>query len=36
MAWVKLNQKALLKFWNEGENMSVDELHAFAKSLKKL
>ena len=36
IAWVKLNQKALLKFWNEGENMSVDELHAFAKSLKKL
>lgn len=34
--WVKLNREALLRFWNEGENMSIDELHAFAKALKKL
>jgi hypothetical protein len=34
--WVKLNQEALLRFWNEGESMSVDELHEFAKSLKKI
>jgi hypothetical protein len=34
--WVKLNRKALLRFWNEGECMSIDELHDFAKSLKKL
>ena len=34
--WVRLNRGALLRFWNEGENVSVDELHAFAKSLKKL
>jgi hypothetical protein len=34
--WVKLNREALLRFWNEGESMSIDELHAFAKSLKKV
>jgi hypothetical protein len=36
IAWVKLNHEALLRFWHEGETMSVDELHAFAKSLKKV
>ena len=36
IAWVKLNREALLRFWDAGESMSVDELHAFAKSLKKL
>jgi hypothetical protein len=34
--WVRLNWEALLKFWSEGETMSVDELVAFAESLKKL
>lgn len=34
--WVKLNNEALLRFWNEGKSMSVDELYDFAKSLKKL
>jgi hypothetical protein len=34
--WVRLNSEALLKFWFEGETMSVDELVAFTKTLKKL
>ena len=28
--WVKLNRAALLKFWNEGESWSIDELASFA------
>jgi hypothetical protein len=36
IAWVRLNYEALLKFWNEGETMSVDEIVAFVGSLKKV
>jgi hypothetical protein len=35
-AWVKLNRQALLDFWNEGENWTIDELNAFVASLKKV
>lgn len=34
--WVSLNWEALLRFWSEGETMSVDELVEFTKSLRKL
>ena len=34
--WVRLNREALLRFWQEGDTMPLDELHAFAKGLKKL
>ena len=34
--WVKLNREALLRFWNEGETFSVDELVAFVESLQKV
>ena len=34
--WVHLNQDALLRFWNDGDTWSFDEVTAFATSLKKL
>jgi len=34
--WVKLNRSALLRFWNEGETWTIDELNSFIDSLKKL
>ena len=34
--WVRLNREALLKFWNEGESWTLDEVNAFANRLKKL
>lgn len=34
--WVKLNREALLRFWNEGDTFSFDELSDFIASLKKL
>lgn len=36
IAWVRLNRDALLRFWNEGEDWSVNTVVAFAKSLKKV
>jgi hypothetical protein len=36
MRWVALNREALLRFWNEGETMSVHELVAFVGALKKV
>jgi hypothetical protein len=34
--WVKLNRPALLRFWDEGETWTIDELNSFIDSLKKL
>jgi hypothetical protein len=34
--WVRLNREALLRFWDEGETLSVHEVVAFVKSLKKI
>jgi hypothetical protein len=36
MRWVALNREALLRFWNEGETMSVHELVAFVGALKRV
>ena len=36
LAWVRLNHEELLRFWNEGETMSVDEIVTFVESLKKI
>jgi hypothetical protein len=36
VAWVKLNRKALLRFWNEGDTWSIREVAAFVASLKKV
>jgi hypothetical protein len=36
MEWVKLNHVALLGFWNEGENWTIDELNAFIDRLEKV
>jgi hypothetical protein len=36
VAWVKLNRSALLKFWHEGENWTIDELNSFIDGLKKV
>jgi hypothetical protein len=36
VAWVKLNRSALLTFWNEGENWTIDELNQFIGGLKKV
>jgi hypothetical protein len=34
--WVALNRDALLRFWNDGDAWSVDELVAFVATLKKV
>lgn len=34
--WVRLNWAALLRFWNEGQYWSIDELNAFAEQLAKV
>ena len=34
--WVALNQGELLRFWEDGNSWSVDEVGAFANRLKKL
>jgi hypothetical protein len=34
--WVEINCEALLRFWNEGETFSVDDLVAFVRALKKV
>jgi hypothetical protein len=34
--WVKRNREALLRFWNDGENWTIDELNAFVDGLHKL
>lgn len=34
--WVKRNREALLRFWNDGENWTIDELNAFVEGLQKL
>ena len=34
--WVRVNRTALLRFWNEGQYWSIDELNAFAERLAKV
>jgi len=34
--WVKLNRAELLRFWNEGEGWTIDELNEFVAGLRKL
>jgi hypothetical protein len=34
--WVKLNRVDLLRFWQEGETWTIDEVHAFGHQLKKV
>lgn len=34
--WVKLNHLALLRFWNEGQTWTIDELNDFVDALKKV
>ena len=34
--WVKLNRADLLRFWQEGETWTIDEVHAFGCQLKKV
>jgi hypothetical protein len=34
--WVKLNRPELVRFWEEGENWTLDEVYAFGGQLKKL
>jgi hypothetical protein len=34
--WVRLNRRALLRFWNEGETYSIRDVAAFVASLQKL
>jgi hypothetical protein len=34
--WVKLNRAELLRFWNEGEGRTIDELNEFVAGLRKL
>jgi hypothetical protein len=36
IGWVRLNRRALLQFWNEGDSLSIHEVLAFVKSLKKV
>ncbi len=36
MEWVRRNREALLRFWNHGENWTIDELNAFVDGLEKL
>jgi hypothetical protein len=36
IGWVRLNRKALLEFWNEGDRLSIHEVLDFVKSLKKV
>jgi hypothetical protein len=34
--WVKLNRADLLRFWEEGQNWTLQEVYAFGNQLKKL